>query len=54
MGIISGSDLTRITLLLVIIDLNLSEVEMKISNFILKDGGCIDYDLNKFQGTNMG
>ena len=42
LGIISGSVWTRITSLLVIIDLNPTKVEMKISNFIPKDGECIE------------
>ena len=32
----------RITLLLVMLDLNPTKVEMKMSNFILEDGGCIE------------
>ena len=44
--IISGSGWTIIILLLVILDSIPAEVEMKISNFILKDGGCIDNDLS--------
>ena len=46
LGIITDSVWTRITLLSVIVDLIPTEVEIKISYFFLKDGGCIDKDLS--------